>query len=228
VNHDQEYEIEIDSETPVDSFCVFFASDLVREVEHSLALVTDALLDDPLAKGKAPFFERTYPHDDLLSPLLIRFRQQNLQRHRENLWLEEQFRLLLQGLLALQQASYREANTLPSIRAATREELYRRLHLARDYIAASYDQPLTLQQIAAIACLSPNHLLRSFKALFGQTPYQYLVEERLQRACWLLANTERRVTQICFEVGYESPSSFSWLFTQRYGLSPQAFRLLNR
>jgi AraC-like DNA-binding protein len=159
--------------------------------------------------------------------MLTRFHHQYAQRQHEANWLEEQYHLLIQGMLALQQSTYHEVDMLPGVRPATREELYRRLHIARDYIAASYDQPITLQGIAAAAALSPNHVLRSFKALFGQTPYQYLVDERLRRARWLLANTQRPVTQICLEVGYESLGSFSWLFAQRYGLSPQAFRLLN-
>lgn len=226
VNHDQEYEVEIDAAAPVDSFCVFFASDLARQVQHSLTAATDALLDDPQAGG-ALFLERTYPHDSRLSPLLARFRQQYPQQQSESGWLEEQYHLLLQEMFAVQQSGYGEAHALPSARAATREELYRRLHVARDYIAAAYAQPITLSLVAEAAALSPNHLLRSFKALFGQTPYQFLVDERLRHARWMLANTERPVTQICFDVGYESLGSFSALFAQRYGLSPQAFRILN-
>jgi AraC-like DNA-binding protein len=228
VNHDQEYEVEIDADAPVASFCVFFASDLARQVQRSLSAAPEALLDDPLATvSGAPFFERTYPHDDVLSPLLARFRQQYPLRQGEPGWLEEQYHLLLHGMIAVQQSGYQQADALPSARAATRVELYRRLHIARDYIAAAYDKPITLQHIAEAAALSPNHLLRSFKALFGQTPFQYLVDERLRRARWLLANTERSVTQICLDVGYESLGSFSARFAQRSGLSPQAFRLLN-
>jgi AraC family transcriptional regulator len=232
VNHDQEYEVEIDADAPVASFCVFFASDLAQQVQRSLTAAPEALLDDPLAAGVgwaagAPFFERTYPHDDVLSPLLTRFRQQYPQRQHEPGWVEEQYHLLMHGMLSVQQAAYQEVDTLPSVRSATREELYRRLYIARDYIAAAYDQPITLQSIADAAVLSPNHLLRSFKALFGQTPYQVLVDERLRHARLLLASTERPVTQICLDVGYESLGSFSALFAQRFGLSPQAFRLLN-
>jgi AraC-like DNA-binding protein len=229
VNHEQEYEVEIDSHAPVASFCVFFASDLAQQVQRSLTAAPESLLDDPLAKvSGAPFFERTYPHDDVLSPLLTRFRQHYPQRQHEPGWIEEQVHLLMHGMHSVQQAAYQEVDTLPSVRSATREELYRRLYIARDYIAAAYDQSITLQDIAAAAALSPNHLLRSFKALFGQTPYQYLVDERLRRARWLLASTERSVTQICLDVGYESLGSFSALFAQRFGLSPQAFRMLSR
>ncbi|MCX6046668.1 MAG: AraC family transcriptional regulator, partial [Chloroflexi bacterium] len=73
-------------------------------------------------------------------------------------------------LLAIHHATYQEIETLPALRAATREELYRRLHWARDYIASAYSQPTTLETLARIACLSPTHFLRTFKQLFHQTP----------------------------------------------------------
>jgi AraC-like DNA-binding protein len=229
-NHGQEYEITIDSDTPVEAFCVFFASRLAGDVVRSLTASTESLLDDTqtTVETSTAFFERTYLHDAILSPALIDFQSAYRQRQSESGWLEEQYHLLIQRLLFVQQRSYEEVATLPSARPATRIELYRRLHIARDYIAACYDQPIHLQDVATAASLSPNHLLRSFKALFGQTPYQILIDERLRRARWLLANTDRSVTDICFVVGYESLGSFSWLFAQRYGLSPQAFRLLNR
>ncbi|MEO8395835.1 MAG: AraC family transcriptional regulator [Chloroflexota bacterium] len=229
-NHAQEYEITIDSDTPVESFCVFFDSRLAADALRNQTTASVDLLDDPLSASVVPplFFERTYPHDALLSPALVQFRASFRQRQGEIGWLDEQFHHLMLQLFAVHTNALQEVRRLPTTRPAAREELYRRLHIARDYIAASYPQPIHLNQIATVACLSPNHLLRSFKALFGQTPYQYLIDERMRRARWLLAHTARPITDICFAVGYESLGSFSWLFAQRCGLSPQAFRLLNR
>ena len=230
VNHAQEYEITIDSQTPVASFCIFFPSNFDAEVLRSMTNPPERLLDAPQAENGSGtrFFERTYLHDSVVSPVLTRFRAQYPLRKGEPNWLDEQLHLLMERMLAVQQAAYHEVDTLRGARAATREELYRRLYVAHDYIAACYDQPITLAVIAAVACLSPNHLLRNFRALFGQTPYQYLIDERLRRARWLLVNTEHPITEVCFAVGYESLGSFSWLFTRRYGFSPQAFRTLNR
>ena len=228
-NHGQEYEITIDSDTTVESFCVFFDSHLAADALRNQTTAVDRLLDDPLTASAFPllFFERTYPHDALLSPALVQFRAAFRQRQGEIGWLDEQYHHLLLRLFAVHQTALREVRRLPTARPAVREELYRRLHIARDYIAASYQQPIRLQDVAAIACLSPNHLLRSYKALFGQTPHQSLIDERMRHARWLLAHTDHPITDICFAIGYESLGSFSWLFTQRCGLSPQAFRLLN-
>ncbi|MEZ4680954.1 MAG: helix-turn-helix transcriptional regulator [Caldilineaceae bacterium] len=85
-----------------------------------------------------------------------------------------------------------------------------------------------LDAIAHVAALSPNHLLRSFKALFHTTPHQYLTEQRLIHASHLLRTTELSITTICLAVGFQSIGSFSALFRRRFGLSPVQFRQQNR
>jgi AraC-like DNA-binding protein len=130
----------------------------------------------------------------------------------------------MERLLQVHQNVYREMARLPAARPATREELYRRLHRVKDYVAASFDQPITLDDIALIAGLSPNHLLRTFKQVFHQTPHQFLTAQRLEHARRLLRSTDRSVTDICLSVGFESLGSFSWLFRRHVGVSPAAYR----
>jgi AraC family transcriptional regulator len=137
-------------------------------------------------------------------------------------------RLLLARLLVAHDYAARDITQLTAVRPATRAELYRRLHLARDYILACSHQPLSLDDIARVACLSPNHLLRTFKQLFGQTPHQFLMAQRLQQARRLLLQTDWTITDICLMVGYASLSSFSGLFRQHFHTSPQAYRDQNR
>jgi AraC-like DNA-binding protein len=63
-----------------------------------------------------------------------------------------------------------------------------------------------------------------FREVFGETPNQYLQRRRLANARELLGSTERTVTEICLEVGFESMTSFSSLFRRVYGCSPREFR----
>src|SRR5262249_51194789 len=145
-NHEQEYEITIDSDTPVESFCVFFDSSLASDVLNALTRSTETLLDQPFAPSSAQtlFFERTYVHDNFLSPALDQFRRAYPQRGRETGWLDEQYHFLLERLVGVHERTAREVDDLSSARAATRAELYRRLHRARDYISASYEHPIAL------------------------------------------------------------------------------------
>jgi AraC-like DNA-binding protein len=130
----------------------------------------------------------------------------------------------MQRLLRVHRQIYKEVEALDAVRASTREELYRRLHRARDYAQARFDQPLTLEEMAQIACLSPNHFLRTFRQVFRQSPHQYLTALRMERAQKLLAVTELSVTEICYAVGFASLGSFSWLFRRHFGISPEAYR----
>jgi AraC family transcriptional regulator len=224
LNQGQPYTISVDTNEPIDSFCVFFADGFAQQVRHSLCSSDTQLLDtpEPLA-APVEFFDRTYPHDRLLWPALAQLRALTGPPYEQG-WLDEQFHGLMVRLLHIHQRAMREAERLPAARPATRNELYRRLHLARDYIDATYADPLTLVDVGRIAGLSPNYLLRSFRQLFDQTPYQYITARRLDIARQLLAETEHSISEICLAVGFESLGSFSWLFRRKIGVAPSEYR----
>lgn len=99
-----------------------------------------------------------------------------------------------------------------------------RLRRARALIDGAYHLPLDLDRIAAEAACSRHHLIRLFRRGLGQTPHQYLVRRRLERAQALLAGGEEGVTAVCFAVGFRSVGSFSALFRRRVGIGPAAYR----
>ncbi|MGH7598636.1 MAG: helix-turn-helix domain-containing protein [bacterium] len=226
LNQGQPYSITIDSARPMESFCIFFAGGFAEEVHRSHSANTARLVDAPetSAVPSISFFEKIYSHDDILSPALRHLRTSLAQRKDEPGWLQEQLHKIMQRLLRVHQQIYKEIEVLHAVRASTREELYRRLHRARDYAHAMFDQPITLDEMAQIACLSPNHFLRTFRQIFRQSPHQYLTALRLERAKKLLAGTALSVTEVCYAVGFASLGSFSWLFRRRFGISPEAYR----
>jgi AraC-like DNA-binding protein len=81
-----------------------------------------------------------------------------------------------------------------------------------------------LARVAREAGLSTGELIRRFSALFGETPHQYRLRERLDRAKRLLAGGEQTVIDICLDVGFSSVGSFSAWFARRVGLAPSAYR----
>jgi AraC-like DNA-binding protein len=101
---------------------------------------------------------------------------------------------------------------------------FQRLCRARDYLAARYNGRLTLETGAQEACLSPFHFSRLFTNAFGETPHEFVTRVRIDEAKRLLLSENRSVTDICFDVGYESLGSFSSRFRSLTGLSPAAFR----
>src|SRR5262245_34143993 len=99
-----------------------------------------------------------------------------------------------------------------------------RLCRARDLIRDEFAEPVTLADCAAEAGLSPWHLLRAFRTVFGETPRAFRTRLRLERARDLLTVTNRPVTEVCFDVGFNSLGTFTTLFTRTVGCPPMAYR----
>jgi AraC-like DNA-binding protein len=100
----------------------------------------------------------------------------------------------------------------------------RHLLRAKDLIDARYKDPLDVSQLASAARLSQAHFSREFRRAFGETPHQYLLTRRLERAAALLRMTDHSVSDICFTVGLSSVGSFTTSFGRAYGMSPTTYR----
>ena len=103
-------------------------------------------------------------------------------------------------------------------------EILVRLERAREYIDDCYDGPVDLDRIAQQAFFSRYHFLRLFRRAYHQTPHQYLMRRRIEKAKELLITGSRPVTDICFDVGFQSLGSFSALFRRMVGKSPLDYR----
>jgi AraC-like DNA-binding protein len=104
------------------------------------------------------------------------------------------------------------------------EEFNRRLLRARDAMDRAYAEPLNVAAVAAVAHVSEAHFIRSFRAVFGETPHRYLQRRRVERSMFLLRETDRSVTEICLDVGFSSLGTFSRTFRQIVGETPTAYR----
>jgi AraC-like DNA-binding protein len=91
----------------------------------------------------------------------------------------------------------------------------------------AYAQPLDVRAVAAVAHVSPAHFSRSFRSVFGETPHRYLQRRRIERSMFLLRETGRTVTDICFEVGFGSLGTFSRTFREIVGETPSGDRAGN-
>src|SRR3954468_24392096 len=104
------------------------------------------------------------------------------------------------------------------------EDQNRRLLRARDAMDRDYAQRLDLPALARLAHMSEGHFSRTFRATFGETPHHYLQRRRVERAMFLLRETDRSVTDICFQVGFGSLGTFSRTFRDIVGAGPRAYR----
>jgi AraC-like DNA-binding protein len=95
---------------------------------------------------------------------------------------------------------------------------------AKDLADARYFEPLAVADLARAARLSTAHFSREFRREFGESPHQYLLTRRLERAAALLRTTDWSVADICFAVGLNSVGSFTTSFRRMFGLAPTAYR----
>ena len=103
------------------------------------------------------------------------------------------------------------------------DDTFRRLCRARDLLASDFQARLQLREAADEACLSPFHFHRLFCSTFGETPHDFLSRLRIDHAKRLLA-AGSPVTEVCFEVGYNSLGTFSSKFRACVGQSPTEYQ----
>ena len=104
------------------------------------------------------------------------------------------------------------------------EDSNRRMLRARDAMDRDYAKALDIKALAAIAFVSEAHFIRVFKATFGETPHRYLQRRRVERAMFLLRETDRSVTEISLDVGFNSLGTFTRTFTEIVGDPPSTYR----
>jgi AraC-like DNA-binding protein len=107
------------------------------------------------------------------------------------------------------------------------EDLNRRLLRARDAMDRAYAEALNVRAVAAVAHVSEAHFIRTFRAVFGETPHRYLQRRRVERSMFLLRETDRSVTDVCLDVGFNSLGTFSRTFREIVGETPSAYRAGN-
>jgi AraC family transcriptional regulator len=224
LNKGQSYGVDIRSHDVVETFCVFFRPGFAEGVAAALDLASEQLLDQPSSSRSVGFYERMNPGDDAVLPLVGQLRLALLRGMDSELEADEHMTRIAAALLRSQLESVGQRDNLNFAKASTRDELFKRLNVARDYIMAHVDGTVDLKEIAKAACLSPFHFHRLFKRAFGQTPHEFLSSRRLAKAKRLLAKSEMPVTEIAWAVGFETSAAFSKFFSKSTGSSPRAFR----
>jgi AraC family transcriptional regulator len=242
LNSGQTYSITIDSHQPVETFCLFFRRGIAEDVCRVQGAHATSLLDNGIGdavRGSTPgansarcgalveFFETLHTHDSIVSPLIRRIYTRLKDKTASDPWLEDQFLAVAAGLSKVHGEAGKHAARVPAKKYATRVELYRRLLRGKDYMDSFSGGQVHLDEVARQACLSPYHFHRLFREVFRETPNQYLQRKRLTNAKRLLEQGDRRVTDICLEVGFESITSFSGLFRRNFGCSPREYRSRN-
>jgi len=100
-----------------------------------------------------------------------------------------------------------------------------RIGEALSYLERNIHCEVNLDELASIAHMSKRSFLRVFQSATGSSPLAWALQQRVHRACHLLRNSEKRITEIAFDVGFNDSNYFTRQFTKLTGLSPRSYRL---
>lgn len=225
VNAGSNFSSKIDSINPVNTFAVSFGESFISDFHHSFSYSEENLLDGKEAIEMPDFMESLYPFAGDMRFNVLHLKNQLDKGLKDEMLINEYlYHCLLNYYKIYDKEVVQKLDKLSFIKTKTRQEVLKRLTLAKEYISSNYNQNITLEQIAEQACLSVNHLLRTFKEAYEISPYQFLMQLRLNRAKKLLQTTSYSLNEIVGLVGFECPSSFIRLFKHTFNITPLKYK----
>jgi AraC family transcriptional regulator len=226
LNHGRSYSTSIRATLPMESLAICFRPELVeRACAAMLAPLERALDQGDTLSGEAPQFpENLQPHDKTISPVLRYIKAHVLQGVDDEEWYEEQLHFLLERMQIHRTRMRERMEALELTRTVTRREVFRRIGIATDLLHTSYAEPLDLNELARVACLSKYHFLRLFTLVHRVTPISYLQIKRTRVALRLLRTTRMTVSEIAAAVGFARRTTVLRQIRRWTGVGPLQIR----
>jgi len=224
-NESQYYSLIVESEKPTETFNIHFGSAFFADLVHDYFSDHEKLLDNPESpEATFSFFNQITPFNANIKNLL-----QQLHRHAQSstehsLYVDELLAKLGCQLMEVETEKNKNLENIQSAKAATRQEIFKRIGQAADYIYSHPEKSISLEELAQAATMSKFHFLRAFKAYYRVTPHQFILQTKLEKARELLKGSSLPIQEVGLMVGLEDKSSFSRMFKKHFGCPPSALR----
>ena len=226
IGEGESYSSEIESELEVEALIVAFQPTFIGKGILSYSQSPTYLLDYPDETLKDPpdFWTSLYPRTLAINQLFYQLRDGIVKQEKSPLFYEETFFDLLTQITRNHFENEQKQLLIPARKKAVREELLRRLSIAKDFIDTQLSEKITLEEISHVSCLSPFHFLRLFRKVYQMTPFQYLSQERIKYAQYLLRHSSQSIQAIGQTVGFEDQGAFARSFKRYSQLTPGGYR----
>ena len=229
INLGTTFSSKVDSSIPVSNLSISFAPSFLSDFYKTQHKTHKELLDDPFNMEEISdsfFLETIYPFAGDMKYNIMHLKQQLEQEAPDDLLINEYLHHCLINYHKVYTKEVTDkSEKLNFLNNSTKVEILRRLTFAKEFINSNYNKKLELDDIAQSACLSVNHLLRTFKQAYGKSPHQYLIQVRIDRSKYLLKNTNYTINDIVEIIGFECPSSFIRLFKSLNRTTPGKYRM---
>lgn len=210
VNQGDELEVNVQTANITQGICIYPPQQIIQEVYNYRIQTEEQLLDSNTNASNSIHF--TQKNNGITNTVTGAFIKDTLpyilQKNAQNSSVDFHtiYTQLAEHLVQDQLVINKQLRNLKSSKKHTQEELYRRLSAAREYIHYHYDQKMNVDQLAAVACLSKYHFLRSFRDLYQCTPYQYALHLKLEAAQKLLSKGYS-YSETSIKVGFSDPKN---------------------
>jgi len=209
VNSGESIETIVDSKNTTTGICIFPPESLVSEAIHSTTRSWDEALDRNVQSGNARITTHMFRMESAKNTAqYIKNQLPWLEDGsiKSNSWWLEFYVALAENIASDQRGVAQKFSRIQAIKMQTREELYRRLSMAREYIHDHRFESISIDELASLTMMSKFHFLRSFKAMFNTTPYGYLLELKLAAAREFLEKGYS-LKETAALVGYSDPKN---------------------
>ncbi|NJN78434.1 MAG: helix-turn-helix transcriptional regulator [Saprospiraceae bacterium] len=170
VNHESEVGCRIQSQEVVKGVCLYLNTNMVNDVHRTLTASHEELLDKPFLNQNSGFqcFERIYDAHKSNLGLYVLQVSSLIEKHPNYTFSENLYYQLAENMIVNQSEEFKRMNAINAKKFSTREELYRRLLVAKDFIESNFDKKTEIESIARIANISTFHFFRTFQTGFSR------------------------------------------------------------
>lgn len=226
-NAQYEGHVEVDSKHPVIGLCIDIEPEIISEIA-ALHIRPDTPFPDA---GLAAFFhtdiflDNKYKDADThLGKVLKELGTKLLSAEGTPTVLsKELFYTLAENLVQDHISIFRQLNNVDKVKSSTRKDLYRRVLAGKAFLDNHFTEPISIETVAKEAAISEYYFFRLFKTIYHITPYNYLVNKRMELALSLICKHRMSVTDVAFHCGLPDIHTFSKIFKKRYGCAPSRF-----
>lgn len=225
VNHDHEVEVDLVSDSLVKGICLYVDPKQLSALDWVQNSSTEEKLEHPFKTKTNNYVCRELIYPSKLSPLhnfiqqVLSYRSQFTFMEKNRDWFYELTLLMWEH----ENQVSRQVNNIEASKKSTKEELFRRLILAVEYIHDHLSQKISIKDLAKAAMLSEFHFLRTFKQFFDISPNQYIIRERMNKAAALLKGKQFTIGEVADLCGFSDVQYFGKTFKRTFGQRPSEY-----
>lgn len=209
-----------------EGFCIFLTPDMINEVAHATQFSMDKKLDTPFdfPWQQQAFVIKNYRLvENSFGRFLMNLQAGLLSTSPPPLvdWDAFYYGIVEAFLFAHRKIGQQLAG-IKSVRTITKQEIFKRISLAHSFILENFDQPISLDGLARVALFSKYHVVRLYRQIYGLTPYQHLLQVRVEKAKELLLQNYAP-TEVAYQLSFSDRRAFAKVFKRFTGVAPSAF-----